>query len=73
MRKACIIWTENGCWFQQEIGGVTRSSYLGHIGTAEEVREWCMAQVTDVDFATKFHLFSGTALRSKILHDLRPT
>jgi hypothetical protein len=61
--KAVVIWSENGCWFQQRTEGVLRSSYLGHIGTPDEVRQWCESKA--VDFTTKFHDFAGTAIREK--------
>jgi hypothetical protein len=69
--KACIIWTENGCWFQQRINGISRSSYLGHIGTPEEVKDWCALRT--VDFATQFHAFNGTPVKDKMPKDLRST
>jgi hypothetical protein len=65
-----MIWTEDGCWFQQRVDGVTRSSSLGYIGTPDEVREWCADKA--IDFATKFHAFAGTAVAEKWPHDLRP-
>ena len=68
--KACIIWTEHGRWFQQRTNGIERSSYLGHIGTPEQVKDWCATQT--VDFATQFHAFNGTALKEKLPSDLRP-
>lgn len=61
--NSVIIYTDNGCWFQQTIGGLKRSSYLGNIGTADEVREFCEGK--RIGFADKFHAFSGTALREK--------
>ena len=61
--KPVIIWTENGCWFQQRTDGILRSSYLGHIGTPDEVREWCECNATD--FTGKFHDFAGTAIKEK--------
>jgi hypothetical protein len=69
--KAVIIWTENGCWFQQTVDGVFRSSFLGHIGTPEEVREWCESQA--IDFATKFHAFAGTAVAEKWPRNCTPS
>jgi len=38
-----------------------RSSYLGHIGTPEEVEEWCGNNA--IDFTTKFDWIFGTAIR----------
>ena len=58
-----VIWTEDGCWLQQTVSGVRRSSYLGRIGTPEEVREWCSDQ--NVGFATKFHPFSGVGMAER--------
>jgi len=58
-----MIWTEDGCWYQQTVNGVERSSYLGHIGTPDEVKEWC--QEHSIDFTTKFHPFAGTAIAEK--------
>jgi hypothetical protein len=68
--NAVMIWTSDGCWFQQSLDGVTRSSFLGHIGTSEQVREWCEDRA--IDFATKFHAFRGTAVSEKWPHNLRP-
>ena len=68
--KPVIIWTENGCWYQQTTNGVLRSSYLGHIGTPEEVREWC--ENNAIDFAGKFHAFEGTAMREKWPEKIAP-
>jgi len=61
--KPVIIWTEDGSWYQETVNGVMRSSYLGHIGPPEEVREWCESKA--IDFATKFHAFAGTAVAEK--------
>ena len=61
--KPVMIWTEDGCWYQQKQNGVQRSSYLGHIGTSFEVAEWCESHGTE--FATKFHPFAGTAVAEK--------
>jgi len=58
-----IIWTENGCWYQQTENDVTRSSYLGHIGNPDEVKEWCLLH--SVDFTKTFHPFAGTAVAEK--------
>jgi len=62
-RRSTIIWTEDGCWFQQVQNGVERSSYLGRIGTPEEVREYC--ETSAIDFTRKYHAFNGTALAEK--------
>lgn len=61
--RSVIIWTEDGCWFQQKLNGVERSSFLGKIGTADQVREWCEGNA--IDFADKFHAFTGTAVKEK--------
>jgi len=61
--RAVLIWTEDGAWFQQKQNGVVRSSYLGKIGSAEQVRAWCESRA--IDFATKFHAFNGTAVAEK--------
>lgn len=58
-----IIWTENGCWFQQFENGIRRSSYLGHIGTPEEVKEFCESKA--IDFTKQFHAFNGTAITER--------
>ena len=68
--KAVIIWTENGCWFQQRTDGVLRSSYLGHIGTPDEVREWCECKA--IEFATKYDRIFGTAVAEKWPHGFAP-
>jgi hypothetical protein len=68
--KAVIIWTENGCWFQQKADGLLRSSYLGHIGSPDEVREFCASKA--IEFATKYDAIFGTAVAEKWPHDLRP-
>ena len=62
-RNPVVIWTENGCWYQQLERGLLRSSYLGHLGTPEEVREWC--ENSGVDFAKKFDEFCGTGIRER--------
>jgi len=36
-----MIWTPDGCWFQRESNGVVRSSWMGQIGTIDEVAERC--------------------------------
>ncbi len=59
-----VIWTEDGCWFQQPTPtGEVRSSYLGHIGTPEEVKEWCENRL--IDFTRRFEAFQGTAIRER--------
>lgn len=58
-----IIWTENGCWFQQWENGLRRSSYLGHIGTPEEVKEFCESKA--IDFTKHFHAFNGAAISER--------
>lgn len=65
--KPVMIWTEDGVWYQQRTAGVLRSSYLGHIGTPDEVREWCENHA--LDFTQKFHAFDGTAIAEKWPHD----
>lgn len=57
-----LIWTEDGCWFQQTVNGVMRSSYLGHIGTPEQVKELCEDRL--IDFTQKFD-FQGTGIRER--------
>jgi len=60
--KPVIIWHPDGCWYQDyDDQGRMRSSYLGHIGTPEEVGEWCGNNA--VDFTTKFDWIFGTAIR----------
>lgn len=61
--RPVIIWTEDGAWYQQNLNGIVRSSYLGKIGTAEQVREWCEGRA--IDFAMKFDPYKGTAVAEK--------
>ena len=61
--KPVMIWTEHGCWYQQVVHGVQRSSFLGKIGTPEEVREWCESSA--IDFTQRYHDFEGTAIRER--------
>jgi hypothetical protein len=69
-QRPVIIWTEDGCWYQQTVGGVLRSSWLGKIGTPDEVREFCESRA--MDFAAKAHRFNGTAIRERWPEKLRP-
>ncbi len=68
-QRPVIIWTEDGCWFQQTVAGVLRSSWMGKIGSPDEVREFCAEHGTD--FAEKFHAFNGTAVRDRWPEQLR--
>lgn len=61
--RPVIIWTEDGAWYQQNVNGVKRSSYLGKIGSAEQVREWCESRA--IDFATKIDAFKGTPVAER--------
>lgn len=50
-RNSLIIYTVDGCWLQELVDGVIRSSYFGYAGTREEVREWCKSRGYEfVDF-----------------------
>jgi len=42
--KALIIWTDDGCWYQHTLGGVMRSSWLGHVGSRVAVESWCASK-----------------------------
>jgi len=47
--NALIIWTPNGCWLQQTVGGVIRSSWFGH-HPMWAVQDW--AQRRGIRFCT---------------------
>ena len=49
-----MIWTPEGCWYQRTMNGVTRCSFMGDLGTIDEVAERCKEQ------AMRFEKFADT-------------